>query len=200
LEQFLEDHNKVIRENEKILKEKQLNKVRRVANAVTDEEWIKDLLRHGRFGVLATEFNGQPFLNSNNYVYDEDNHCLYFHRNKVGRTSANIQHNPRVCYTVVEMGRMYSGRRVDDFGVEYRSVVIFGRASLVAEEEAERALRMLLEKYAPHLQYGVDYSPFEADCPRKAAVYRIDIEQWSGKKNEVPVDHPQAYQFPRTEG
>jgi nitroimidazol reductase NimA-like FMN-containing flavoprotein (pyridoxamine 5'-phosphate oxidase superfamily) len=85
---------------------------------------------------------------------------------------------------------------VPDFGVEYRSVVIFGTAELVGEAEASRALQMLMEKYAPHLKYGVDYAPFETDCPRKAVVYRINIQHWSGKKNEAPEDQPGAYRFP----
>ena len=82
-----------------------------------------------------------------------------------------------------------------DFGVEYRSVIIFGKARRVELEEASYALRLLMEKYAPHLEFGVDYSAFKPQCPNAAAVYRVDIERWSGKKNEAAVDHPGAYDF-----
>lgn len=181
--------------NDEIFASPEINRVRRQALAVGDEAWIKALLHRGAFGTLATVAGDQPFLNTHTFVYDEANHCIYFHRDPVGRTSANLTHNSRVCYTVVEMGRMYSGPDAMDFGVEYCSVVIFGTARQVALEEAAYALRLLMEKYAPHLKFGVDYIAFKPECPMAAAVYRVDIERWSGKKKEVAPDHPGAYNF-----
>lgn len=180
--------------NEEIFTDPQLNQVRREQRAVADDSWIKALLRGGAFGTLATAAGEQPFLNAHNYVYDEAQNCLYFHRSPVGRTSANLEHNPRVCYQVVEMGRMYVSSEPLNFSVEYRSVIVFGSAHRVGEEEASRALRLLLVKYAPHLEFGVDYPASAAQCPT-AAVYRVDIESWSGKVNEVAADHPGAYVF-----
>jgi len=182
--------------NEAIYQSMEFNKVRRTELAVTDDGWIKDLLKRGAFGVLGTTCGDQPFLNPNSYVYDEAENCIYIHRNKIGRTSANLEHNPRVCYTVVEMGRIYGGPDPMDFGVEYRSVVLFGTAERVGYEESKKALCMLLAKYAPHLQYGVDYQPMKPTCPRSAAVYKIKIEQWSGKMKEVAPDHPGAFDYP----
>jgi nitroimidazol reductase NimA-like FMN-containing flavoprotein (pyridoxamine 5'-phosphate oxidase superfamily) len=182
--------------NEEIYRRGDLSTVRREILAVKDDEWIKDLLRRGAYGTLATEAGGQPFLNTHNYVYDEAENCLYLHRNKVGRTSANLLHNPRICYTVVEMGRMYAGEKACEFGVEYRSVVIFGTAEIVDDgKEACKALQMLVEKYAPHLKPGVDYKPVTPDCAHSAAVYKVKIEQWSGKMRAVAEDHPRAYDY-----
>jgi nitroimidazol reductase NimA-like FMN-containing flavoprotein (pyridoxamine 5'-phosphate oxidase superfamily) len=185
----------ISRKNKKIYNNSQLNQVHRAEFAVYDDDWIKALLHRGAYGTIATAAGEQPFLNAHNFVYDEARHCIYFHRNPVGRTSANLEFNPRVCYQVVEMGRMYSGKNALDFGVEYRSVVVFGTARRVELEEATYALRLLMQKYAPHLEFGVDYTAFEPQCPNAAAVYGVDIEQWSGKKNEVAPDHPGAYNY-----
>jgi nitroimidazol reductase NimA-like FMN-containing flavoprotein (pyridoxamine 5'-phosphate oxidase superfamily) len=187
--------SKIRQYNEALRSSGELVAVRRSAHAVTEEAWIKDLLRRGAYGVLATECNGQPFLNANNYVYDEAGDCLYLHRSPAGRTSANLEANPRVCYTVVEMGRMIPAPDAFNFGVEYRSVVIFGTAAPVEAEEAYRALQMLMEKYAPHLQAGVNYRPVSPECVQKAAVYKITIEVWSGKQREYPPDQPGAYTY-----
>jgi uncharacterized protein len=186
--------------NNAIYEDAEINRVRCKEMAVIDEDWIKALLRSGAFGTIATSAGEQPFLNTHNYVYDETQNCLYFHRNPVGRTSANLERNPRVCYQVVEMGRMYGGSRALDFGVEYRSVVIFGIAHRVDPEEAAYALQLLMQKYASHLKFGVDYQAFEPQCPKAAAVYRVDIERWSGKKKEVPADHPGAYDYYQVSG
>jgi len=185
----------IAQKNEQIYNDPEIHQVRREAFAVKDEDWIKGLLHRGAFGTIATTVGDQPFLNTHNYVYDEAKHCIYFHRDPIGRTSANLERNPQVCYQVVEMGRMVSGKDALDFGVEYRSVIIFGKARRVELEEASYALRLLMEKYAPHLEFGVDYSAFKPQCPNAAAVYRVDIERWSGKKNEAAVDHPGAYDF-----
>jgi hypothetical protein len=182
------------RKNEEIYTSSQINQLRRDERGVHDEGWIKAFLRGGAYGTLATAAGEQPFLNAHNYVYDEAEHCIYFHRSPVGRTSANLEHNPRVCYQVVEMGRMYIKEAPLNFSVEYRSVVIFGTAHRTGPEESARALHLLVEKYAPHLQPGVDYQDADLECPA-AAVYRVDIETWSGKKNEVPADYPGAYEF-----
>ena len=187
-------HEQTTRKNEEIYTNPQLNQVRREQRAIEDDGWIKALLRGGAYGTLATTAGEQPFLNPHNYVYDETQNCVYFHRSTTGRTSANLEHNPRVCYQVVEMGRMYVSHDPLNFSVEYRSVIIFGTARRVEPEEASRALRLLLEKYVPHLQFGVDYPASAAQCP-SAAVYRVDIESWSGKRNEAPADHPGAYAY-----
>ncbi len=187
------DH--IAAQNAEIAASRDFAHVRRPANAVTDQAWIKELLHRGATGILATVAGAQPFINVHNYVYSEADHCLYFHRDPIGRTSANLERNRRVCYTVHEMGRMYAGKDALEFGVEYRSVVIFGTARRVELEEAARALRLLMEKYAPHLEFGVDYTAFKPQCPAAAAVYRVDIESWSGKRNEVAPDHPGAYWY-----
>jgi hypothetical protein len=184
----------IAQKNEEIFTDPQLNQLRRDERGVHDDGWIKALLLRGAYGTLATAAGEQPFLNAHNYVYDEAGHCIYFHRAPTGRTSANLEHNPRVCYQVVEMGRMYVNSEPLNFSVEYRSVIVFGTAHRVGEEEASRALRLLLVKYAPHLEFGVDYPASAAQCP-SAAVYRVDIESWSGKMNQVAADHPGAYVF-----
>jgi len=43
--------------------------VRRRDRAVTDEGWIKAFLHSGAWGALASVAEGQPFINTNLYVY-----------------------------------------------------------------------------------------------------------------------------------
>jgi len=187
--------DEVSQQNEAIYASQDYTRVRYERRVVTDEAWMKDLLRRGAVGVLATQAGDQPFLNTHNYVYDEAGHCIYFHRSPVGRTSANLAHNPRVCYTVFEMGRLYAHPETQNFSVEYRSVVIFGTAERVGQEEAARALQMIVDKYAPRPESGEAGRPLEMPCSETVAVYKIRIEQWSGKKNEFAADRPGAYDY-----
>jgi hypothetical protein len=92
------------------------------------------------------------------------------------------------------MGRLVPASTALEFGVEYASVVIFGTATLVEEEEqARRALQMVLDKYCPHLRPGEHYRPIVSDELDRTAVYRITIETWSAKEARSPAEAPGAF-------
>lgn len=174
-----------------------INAVRRSDRAVTDEEWIKERLRSAPFGVLATVYNGQPFMNPNIFVYDEADHAIYMHTAWIGRTRSNVEHDGRVCFSVSEMGRLLPADTALEFSVEYSSVVVFGHARIIEDQdEAARALQKLLDKYVPHLRPGKQYRPIQDDELKRTSVYRIDIDSWSGKRKAVRDDFPGAYFWP----
>lgn len=60
--------------------------MRRSDRAVTDETWIRRFLHQAAVGVIATSIDNQPYINSNIFVYDEDSHCVYFHKNLFGNS------------------------------------------------------------------------------------------------------------------
>ena len=63
--------------------------LRRRDRGVEDEAWIRELLRESATGVLATVNDGQPFLNSNLFVYDEAEHAIWMHTASTGRTRSS---------------------------------------------------------------------------------------------------------------
>jgi nitroimidazol reductase NimA-like FMN-containing flavoprotein (pyridoxamine 5'-phosphate oxidase superfamily) len=171
-------------------------KLRRSDREVTDEEWIKALLRRAPIGVLATVHDGQPFVNTNLFVYDEAAHAIYFHTARMGRTRANIESYDRICFSVYEMGRLLPADTALEFSVEYASVVIFGTAARISDpQQATDALHCLLCKYAPQLRPGQDYRPVVPEELARTSVYRIAIEEWTGKRKAMPEDFPGAYTY-----
>jgi nitroimidazol reductase NimA-like FMN-containing flavoprotein (pyridoxamine 5'-phosphate oxidase superfamily) len=169
---------------------------RRPDRAVEDEVWIKALLRRAPVGVLALSFDGQPFVNTNLFVYDEAAHAIYMHTARTGRTRAAVEANPRVCFTVSEMGRLLPASEAGGFSVEYASVILFGRGGIIADRaQAKDALQLLLEKYFPHLKPDHDYQPITLNELKRTSVYRIDIEQWSGKQKKADDDFPGAFLY-----
>ncbi len=171
------------------------NELRRKDRAKEDA-WIVAFLRHAPVGVMATSHEGQPFINTRLFVYDEVAHAIYLHGAKMGRTPALIAENERVCFSASEMGRLLPADEAIESSVEFASVVIFGRACLVDDEgEAKRALQLLMEKYFPQFAPGKDYRPTEAEDLKITAVFRIDIESWSGKEKKVAEDFPGAFYY-----
>jgi len=163
-----------------------------------DDAWIRAFLHRAPFGFLATLVKDQPFLNSNLFVYDEPAHVIYMHTAHEGRTRTNIEGDERVCFSAAEMGRLLPADTALEMSVEYAGVVVFGRAAVVDDEaEARHGLQLLLDKYCPHLRPGRDYRPITVDELARTSVYRIRIEQWSGKKKEAAADFPGAFFYGR---
>lgn len=163
-----------------------------------DEAWVRAFVGAAPFGFLATVGDaGQPFLNSNLFVYDRDRHCIYLHTHRTGRTRDNLGEPERVAFGVAGMGRLLPAPEALEFSVEYAGVTAFGTGRVVEDgDEAKRALQMLLDKYAPHLRPDRDYRATTDDELARTTVYRVDIETWSGKQKEVEPDFPGAFEMP----
>lgn len=171
-------------------------KVRVAKQAIHDEAWIKAFLKHTPVGVLATVFADQPFLSTKLFVYDQSRHCIFLHAADSGRVMQNVRLNPKVCFTAYEMGRFLPAGRARSFNVEYQSVVVFGALAIVEDpQESLAALRLVMEKYAPHLTPGEDYPPIDEKELHGLAVYRLDISGWSAKAEQALPDHPGAYRY-----
>ncbi|MDX1494281.1 MAG: pyridoxamine 5'-phosphate oxidase family protein [Longimicrobiales bacterium] len=164
-----------------------------------DEAWVRSFIQAAPFGFLATVGDdGQPFLNSNLFVYDEDRHCVYLHTHRTGRTRENLAEPEKVAFSVAGMGRLLPAPEALEFSVEYAGVTAFGTGRIVQDEvEAKEALQKLLDKYAPHLEPGRDYRATTDDELARTTVYRVDIEAWSGKQKEVEPDFPGAFDVPQ---
>ena len=174
------------------------HEVRRKDRAVDDEAWIRELLVRAPFGVLAMVHDSQPFTNANIFVYAEAERAIYMHTARTGRTSANVAADERACFTAFEMGRLLPAPRAFNMSVEYNSVVAFGRGHVLeCAEEKARGLQLLVDKYFSHLTPVVDYALPSEEELRLTAVYRIDIDAWSGKRKAVEPDYPGAFVYPR---
>jgi nitroimidazol reductase NimA-like FMN-containing flavoprotein (pyridoxamine 5'-phosphate oxidase superfamily) len=170
--------------------------VKRKDRAVEDEAWIRAMLRRAAIGILATARAGQPYITSRHFVFDETTNVIYMHAAPTGRTRDDVEANAAVCFSVSEIGRQLPAPTAFGMGSEYASVVVFGRAAIVADEaEALRALQLLLKKYFAHLEYGQDYRAIQPEELARTAVYRIEIEQWSGKRKQVAEDYPGAFWY-----
>lgn len=161
-----------------------------------DDAWIEAYLETAPFGFLATVDGFQPFLNSNLFAYDAGRRAIYLHTHRTGRTRDNLAEPRKVAFSVAGMGRLLPAAEALEFSVEYTGVVVFGSGQVVTDPtEAQRGLQLLLDKYAPHLRPGRDYRAITVSELNRTAVFRVDVEAWSGKKKEVEQDFPGAYRY-----
>jgi nitroimidazol reductase NimA-like FMN-containing flavoprotein (pyridoxamine 5'-phosphate oxidase superfamily) len=161
-----------------------------------DDAWIRAYLQRVPFGMLATEFESQPFIKPTLFAYDDAENAIYIHGALAGRMRTNLELNPRVSFCIAEMGRLLPADTAVEVGVEYASVVVFGRAEILTDaDRAQHGLQLLLDRYFPNLKPGIDYReilPQERDI---TAVYRIKIDSWSGKEDRAKDDFPGAFSY-----
>ncbi|HSB65386.1 MAG TPA: pyridoxamine 5'-phosphate oxidase family protein [Anaerolineales bacterium] len=161
-----------------------------------DEEWIKVFLQKIPFGTLATEYEGQPSIKPTLFAYAEAEAAIYIHGALVGRMRTQLEANPRVSFCIAEMGRLLPADTAMEVGVEYASVVVFGKAELLSDaDQARHGLQLLLDRYFPHLKSGEDYREIQKEELDITSVYKISIESWSGKEEHARPDFPGAFNF-----
>jgi len=165
--------------------------------AANNASWIQDFLILAPFGVIAFIQDNQPYLHTNLFAYDMAGQVIYMHSSRQGRMFNAVSTGVQACFTVVEMGRLLPANQAISFNVEYASVVIFGQLIDIKDrDECQYGLQLLLEKYAPHLKPGSNYRPIQTEELDKAAVYRFEIESWSGKCKQAATDFPGAFYYP----
>lgn len=148
------------------------------------DAWVRAFLHRGQVAHIATLWKQQPFVTPTNYYFDEPGHRLVFHSNVTGRLRANIEQNPRVSAEISEMGRYLPSNVALEFGVQFRSAMVFGEAHLLEDrEEQRRLLHLLIAKYFAPMELGKDYRPVTDPELKRTAVYELCIESWSGKEN-----------------
>lgn len=173
-----------------------LTDIRRRDRAVHDDTWLKKMMDTAGTGVLATVADGQPFLNANLFVYDESRHAIYLHTARQGHTRTTIENDERVAFTVMELGRLLPADTALEFSTEYASVVLLGRGSVVTDpKEARDALQLLLDKYFSDLTPGRDYRATTDEELERTSVFRVDIDEWVGKRKRVDADFPGARRY-----
>lgn len=173
------------------------DEIRYQPKSVDDTDWIASFLAEQPAGVLGLVDEGVPYVVTQLFVYDEDEHALYLHGASAGRTHDVVERGhpaTPAAFTASEMGRFIPHEVPMEFTVEYASVDVFGPIRLVDDDAEKRhALERFMAELAPHLREGEDYERISRETMDVTAVYRLDVEEWSGKRGQKDPDHPGAY-------
>ena len=156
----------------------------RIPSHTRDDNFIIQFLHSALIGHVAHSQGDQPFVTPTNFWFDEAKHRIIFHSNIVGRTRDNLVRNPKVCMEASEFGRFLAANTALEFGIQYRSVMVFGLVDIIEDDqEKSELLYHLLKKYFPHMTAGKEYRPITQQELARTTVFAIQIEAWSGKEN-----------------
>jgi len=156
--------------------------MRRKEKEIQNQEVLEELLRTAPvcrigLGPVSAEMdrNGYPYVVPVHFVYSEGR--IYIHSARKGRKIDMLTRNPRICVEIDEQLGLIPAEKACSYGSRYRSLIAFGRAKVIEEEEEKRqVLRLLMDKYTGR---SFDFSAREV---KSVGVIEIQLEEVTGKQ------------------
>jgi nitroimidazol reductase NimA-like FMN-containing flavoprotein (pyridoxamine 5'-phosphate oxidase superfamily) len=172
--------------------------VREPERGVYDREAANCILDEGFICHVGFAVDGQPFVIPTSYGRKDSN--LYIHGSAASRMLRQMKEGAAVCVTVTLLDGLVLARSVFNHSMNYRSVVILGKAALVDDpEEKLEALRLLSEHILPG-RWDDARQPNEREL-KATSVLRVRIEEFSAKvRTGPPIDDEEDYSFPTWAG
>ena len=172
--------------------------VREADRAVYDRETAYRILDEGFLCHVGFVADGQPFVIPTSYGRKDDS--LYIHGSAASRMLRHMKDGVPVCVTVTLLEGLVLARSIFNHSMNYRSVVVLGKATLV-DDPAEKldALRLLSEHIIPG-RWADSRQPNEREL-KATSVLRLPIEEFSAKvRLGPPIDDEEDYSFPTWAG
>jgi nitroimidazol reductase NimA-like FMN-containing flavoprotein (pyridoxamine 5'-phosphate oxidase superfamily) len=172
--------------------------VREAERAVYERETVYKILDEGFLCHVGFMLDGQPFVIPTSYGRKDAD--LYVHGSAASRMLRQMKDAVPVCVTVTLLDGLVLARSVFNHSMNYRSVVILGKATLVDEpNEKLSALRALSEHILPG-RWDDARQPNEREL-KATSVLRVPIEEFSAKvRVGPPIDDAEDYSFPTWAG
>ena len=171
---------------------------REAHRGVYDRETAYKILDEGFLCHVGFVSDGQPFVIPTSYGRKDAS--LYIHGSAASRMLRQMKEGIPVCVTVTLLDGLVLARSVFNHSMNYRSVVILGKAGLV-DDPAEKleALRLLSEHIIPG-RWDDARQPNEREL-KQTSVLRIPIEEFSSKvRIGPPIDDEEDLSFPTWAG
>ncbi len=141
-------------------------------------ERITELLLTGEYGFLSmgASLNGYAYGIPLSYAYDKESNTLYFHCAPEGQKTDELKRNDKVCFCIVGKTEPIGKQ----FTTLYESVIIFGTAIPIKnEEEKRKAMRLLVKKYSPgYEEAGEKYMDKSWN---RTSTFKITVEHITAK-------------------
>ena len=172
--------------------------VREAERGVYDRETAYRVLDEGFLCHVGFVADGQPFVIPTSYGRKDDR--LYIHGSAASRMLRQMKEGLPVCVTVTLLDGLVLARSIFNHSMNYRSVVILGKATPVDDPlEKVEALRLLSEHIIPG-RWADARQPNEREL-KATLVMRVPIEEFSAKvRSGPPIDDEDDYSFPTWAG
>jgi hypothetical protein len=169
--------------------------VRRLPKRGTyDKERVHAILDEGYICHVGFVTDGQPFVIPTGYARFGDQ--LYIHGSAASRMLRSAGEGVDVCVTVTLVDGFVLARSVFHHSMNYRSVVVLGKARLVTDPEEKRAALRCFTNHIVAGRWEEARQPTDQEL-KATSVLVLPLEEVSAKvRSGPPVDDEEDYSMP----
>ena len=148
---------------------------------ILDKRIILEILKNGKFSTISMCRNGEPYLVTLSYGFDEINNCLYFHSAQKGLKLEYLKENQKVCGTILEdLGYIKSA-----CSHKYRSIVFWGDMTFVDNLDEKKHAFDIMLKHLEENPSKLKKKFFKSEKSYKTTcLLKLDINLITGKASE----------------
>ena len=156
-----------------------------------DRETVFKILDEAFVCHVGFVVDGQPYVIPTNYGRNGD--TLYLHGSAASRMLRTLSEGIPVCMTVTLVDGLVLARSAFHHSVNYRSVVVFGKARLVDEPAEKMAALRLFTEHIMKGRWDDIRQPSEQEL-KGTTVLALPLEEVSAKvRTGGPVDDEEDY-------
>lgn len=153
--------------------------MRRKDRQINDISDIELIISAADVCRVAFADNNIPYIVTMNFGYSGGEHpSLYFHCAPEGRKLEMIKKNNYVCFELDTDHKIYEGDKGCDWGMNFSSVVGYGRISVLNDRlEKIKGLNYLMSHYSGRADFA-----YEERILERTLILKLDIEEMTGKR------------------
>ena len=156
-----------------------------------DRETVYGILDEGFICHVGFAPEGQPFVIPTGYARADD--TLYIHGSQASRMLRTLSGGVNACVTVTIIDGLVFARSAFHHSMNYRSVVIFGRATLVEDREEKYAALLALSEHIVRGRWADVREPTEQEWIQ-TTVLSLPLTEASAKiRTGPPLDDEEDY-------
>jgi nitroimidazol reductase NimA-like FMN-containing flavoprotein (pyridoxamine 5'-phosphate oxidase superfamily) len=159
-----------------------------------DREFINRILDEGFICHVGFVSDGQSFVIPTGYARVDDK--LFIHGSQASRMLRSLEKGIDVCVTVTLIDGLVLARSAFHHSMNYRSVVVFGRATVVDGREEKLAALLALSEHMIPGRWADVREPNEREL-QLTTVLSLPLTEASAKvRTGPPLDDEEDYELP----
>jgi nitroimidazol reductase NimA-like FMN-containing flavoprotein (pyridoxamine 5'-phosphate oxidase superfamily) len=159
-----------------------------------DRELVHKILDEGFICHVGFVVDGAPVVIPTGYGRVGDK--LYIHGSQASRMLRTLKTGVPACVTVTLVDGLVLARSAFHHSINYRSVVIFGKANLVEDPEEKNEALLSFSEHVIRGRWNDVREPTEQEL-KATTVLRIELEEVSAKvRTGPPIDDEEDYSLP----
>jgi nitroimidazol reductase NimA-like FMN-containing flavoprotein (pyridoxamine 5'-phosphate oxidase superfamily) len=163
-----------------------------------DRETVYEILDEGFICHIGFAVDGHPVVIPTGYARVDDK--LYIHGSQASRMLRTLAGGLDACVTVTLLDGLVLARSAFHHSMNYRSVVVFGRATLVDDPQEKMSALVALSEHIIRGRWNDVREPTESEM-KATTVLSLTLEEASAKiRTGPPLDDEEDYSLPMWAG